>query len=51
MVVDLRHLDLIVDHVGCEVPVRRHILQSLRQLMELPQRSLSEIVEIQLQRG
>ncbi len=46
VVVDLRHLDLIVHHIRREVPIGRHLLHPLCQFVELPQRLLSEIVEV-----
>lgn len=50
MILDLSHLDLIVHHICRKIPKCSHLLHPLRQLVELPQRLLPEIVKVQLQR-
>lgn len=47
-IVDLGHLDLVVHHVGSEVPVCGHLLQSSCQFVELAQGLLPEVVEVEL---
>lgn len=50
LVVNLSHLDLIVHHIGGKVPVSSHFLHPLCQLVELPERLLSKVIVVQLQR-
>jgi hypothetical protein len=48
VVLNIRHLNLIVHNISRKVPKLRNFFLSLEQFMELPQRQLSEIVVIQL---
>jgi hypothetical protein len=50
LVVNLCHLDLIINHIGSEVPVGGDCLHLLGQFMELTQRQLTEVIEVQSQR-
>ena len=49
MVINLRHLDLVVNQVCSKVPVCHHLLHTLGQLIKLTQRVLTEIVKVELQ--
>lgn len=50
-IVNLGHLNLVVDHVGGKIPICGYLFLPLGQLVELSQRQLSEVVEIQLKRN